>query len=348
MRRLLLLVPLLTLAVAFMGSTAAQAKPILGIADQKASTFQDPRLEALHLKYARYYLSWDVLSDKHSLAEADAWFAGAKADGLTPLVTIARSRIPSKVSQKPTPAKLVAEVKKWRTRWGTSTIKQISTWNEANEANHPEYYASLWVALRKGCTGCTVLGADLLDGSNVLSWAQAFVKYTLKHGGKQPTVWGLHAYNDANTFKTSITKALLAGLKGDIWITETGGVASRPHPTYTFKGCGAAFQTKATSYLLNTIAKLSPRIKRIYIFNWGLGSNDASFDSALIDAENRERPALNVIRKYLGQAAVTNPLFGVSPGPAKCKYKGKKVASVPKQAKVVKAVAKKKATSKKK
>ncbi|MCW3038601.1 MAG: hypothetical protein JWM31_506 [Solirubrobacterales bacterium] len=327
MRRLLLLLPALLLTLVCAGP--AHAKPVLGIADQKASTFDDPRLDALHLKYARYYLSWDVLSDKHSLREADAWFAGAKKDGMQPVVTIARSRIPSKIRQKPTPAKLVAELKKWRKRWGSSTIKTISTWNEANVANHPEYYASLWVALRKGCTGCTVLGADLLDDPQVLDWTTKFVAYTKKHGGKQPTVWGLHAYNDANTFKTTITKALLKGLKGDIWITETGGVASRPRPGYTFAGCGAAFQAKATSYLLNTIAKLSPRIKRIYIFNWGLGSNDASFDSALIDAENRERPALNVIRKYLGQAQVTNPLFGVSPGPKPCKYKGSKNAKAP-------------------
>lgn len=334
MRRILLLVPLIATCslLSLLGGTAAHAKPALGIADQKYITFGDPRLQALKLKYSRYYMSWDVLSDKASLGEADRWFAGTKKDGLQPIITIARSRVPSKIRQKPSGATLVKEVNKWRARWGKSTIKYISTWNEANEANHPDLYAKLWISLSKGCKGCTVLGADLLDSPNVLSWAQSFVKYTKKHySGKAPKIWGLHAYNDANTFQTTITKALLKGLKGDFWITETGGVANRPRPIYTFKGCGAAFQAKATDYLLNKIAKVSPRIKRIYIFNWGLGSNDASFDSALIDAENRERPALNVIRKYLGQKQVTDPVGGVSPGPTTCKYKGSKKPKAPKK-----------------
>jgi hypothetical protein len=332
MRRLLLLVPLLLLIF----TASAQAKPALGIADQKPETFSDPRLTALHLKYARVYLSWDVLQDRHSLEVADKWFAGAKLDNMEPLVTIARSRIPSQISVNPSPARLASEFKKWRKRW-PGQVNKVSTWNEANLGKKPEMVAKWWLALRKACPSCTVLGADLLDEPKVLDWAAKFVKAAKR----SPTIWGLHAYNDANTYKTTITKALLKGLKGDFWLTETGGVANRPRPIYKFASCGVAHQTKATKFLLTNIAKLSPRIKRIYIFNWGLGDDTASFDSALIDAQQRERPALNQVRKYLGQAPILNPVGGVSPGPKTCK-KGTTTVKTPKKPKAKKKTTKKK------
>lgn len=324
MRRLLLLLPLLLL-LSGVATGAAQAKPALGIADQKPETFLDSRLTALHLKYARLYLSWDVLHDKHSLQVADDWFKGAKLDGMEPLVTIARSRIPSQISVNPSPARLASEFKKWRKRW-PGQINKVSTWNEANLGKKPEMVAKWWLALRKACPSCTVLGADLLDEPKVLDWAAKFVKAA----GRSPAIWGLHSYNDANTYKTTITKALLKGLKGDFWLTETGGVANRLRPIYKFAACGVAHQTKATKFLLSNIAKLSPRIKRIYIFNWGLGDDTASFDSALIDAQGRERPALNEVRKYLGQPTVSDPVGGVSPGPKTCK-KGTATVKTPKK-----------------
>jgi hypothetical protein len=312
MRRLSLLVTVLVVLLAT--AVTAEAKPLLGIADQKPSTFHDTRLEALKLGHARVYMPWDVLVDKNTLPLMDAWFEGAKADGMQPLVTISRSRIPSRVSINPTPGQLAGEFKKWRKRW-PGQVDNVSTWNEANLGKKPELVASWWLALRKACPTCTVLGADLLDEPGVLTWATRFVAAAKR----APAIWGLHAYNDANTFQTTITKALLKSLKGDFWITETGGVASRVKPIYKFKSCGVAHQTKATKYLLKQIAGLSPRIKRIYIFTWGLGDNSASFDSALIDAEGRERPALNLLRKYVGQAPIYDPAGGVSPELRSCK-----------------------------
>jgi hypothetical protein len=318
-RRLLLLVPLLILLLC----ASAQAKPALGIADQKPETFLDPRLDDLHLRYSRLYVPWDVLKDKHSLGVVDAWLAGSKLDNLDPLITISRSRIPSRIAVNPTPAQLAAEYKKWRKRW-PGQMNTISTWNEANLGKKPEMVAKWWLALRRACPTCTVLGADLLDEPKVLTWATAFVKAAKR----APTIWGLHAYNDVNTFTTSSTKALLKSLKGDIWLTETGGVANRVRPIYKFSACGVAHQTKATSFLLKQVATLSPRIKRIYIFNWGLGDGGASFDSALVDEEGRERPSLNLVRTYLGLARIPTPIGGSSPELRRCKKGTAKVKGI--------------------
>jgi hypothetical protein len=330
LRRLLVLVPLLVLALC----AGAQAKPALGIADQKPETFLDPRLDDLNLRYSRLYVPWDVLKDRHSLAVVDAWLVGSKVAGLDPLITISRSRIPSRISVNPTPAQLSAEFKKWRTRW-PGQMSTVSTWNEANLGKKPEMVAKWWLALRRTCPTCTILGADLLDEPKVLAWTTAFVKAAKR----SPTIWGLHAYNDANTFTTNSTKALLKSIKGNIWITETGGVANRVKPIYKFSGCGVAHQTKATSFLLKKIAMLSPRIKRIYIFNWGLGDGGASFDSALVDEEGRERPSLNLVRTYLGQPRIPVPAGGTSPELARCKKGTTKIKATkraPKKAKAKK------------
>ena len=81
------LLALLVLLLSVVLCSTASAKPVLGIADQKASTFDDPRLQALGLKYARYYVPWDVLKDKTSLAETDEWLAKAKSLLWTPDAT---------------------------------------------------------------------------------------------------------------------------------------------------------------------------------------------------------------------------------------------------------------------
>ncbi len=301
-----------------LGVGVSSAKPVLGIADQKPSTFDDTRLQGLRLRHARVYVPWDVLRDPNTLPTIDAWFAGAKRVGMQPLVTIARSRVGGRAGYKPSPAELVREFRRWRSRWA-GQVDLVSTWNEANLGNSPQTVARWWVALSRACSRCTVLGADLLDVPNVVVWAQQFVAAA----GQAPKVWGLHAYVDVNTFQTTTTRALLKHLKGDFWITETGGVANRVRPMYTFAGCGVRHQTRATKYLLKTIAGLSPRIKRIYLFNWGLGDNRASFDASFVDAKGRERPALNVVRRYLGQPTVAAPTGGLSPELASCK-KGKR------------------------
>jgi len=280
---------------------------------QPRSYVDDARLQALGMRDARIYVPWDVLDDAATLPMVDAWMAGARTAGMHPLVTIARSRSESRKSINPTPGQLAAAFKAWRNRW-PGQIDQVSTWNEANLGKRPELVAKWWLALRKACPTCTVLGADLLDDPNVLAWTARFVKAAKR----APKIWGLHAYNDVNTFSTKATAALLKGVTGQLWLTETGGVATRARPTYRFSSCGVAHQTKATKFLLTKIATLSSRIRRIYIFNWGLGDRNASFDSALVDAEGLERPSLALVRTYLGQSPVS-PVGGVSPELTSCK-----------------------------
>jgi hypothetical protein len=292
MRRLLISTVLAS--VLLVPAAAAQAKPKLGIADNKASTFADPRLQALHVKYARINVPYDVLSDANTLPQVDAWMAGAKAIGAKPLVSFDRSR--RHHSANPSPSQLASALKAWRKRW-PGQIKEISAWNEPNiNGKSASRVAKWWLALRKACSSCTVLPGELVDKSNAITFAKSFVKAAKR----SPSIWALHAYVDANNFKTTNTKKFLKAVKGKVWLTETGGVVRRTNGSATFAGKGVAFQTKATDYLLNKLVKVSSRIQRVYFYAWS-SVGDKNWDSGLIGPAGA-RPALNVVRKYLGLA----------------------------------------------
>lgn len=305
-RRLVLLT---VLAAAGAAAPAAQAKPIVGFADQKPSMFADQRFKDLKIKNARINVPWDVLQEPTTLNNVDAWMAGAKADGVTPLITIDRSRRPGLAGKSPTNGQISTSVKAWRARW-SGQVKNISSWNEGNINKQPALVAGWYKTILKACPGCTVLGADLVDRSNAASWAKRFVKAAKR----TPKAWGLHNYIDANNFKTSNTKAFLKGVKGDIWLTETGGVLNRSNPGAKFKGKGASHASKATSYLLKTIVNTDKkRIKRIYLYSWSTAPNDTTWDSGFIGPDGTERPSLKVLRTYLGRKASNAPVVPVPP-----------------------------------
>ena len=299
MRRRLLPV-LLTLVAAVVPATAAQAKVAVGIADNKSDMFTDPRFTALGVKQVRIMVPYDAIHDARQRTWLDGWMAGAEKDGQRVLVTFDRSR--KRTSRNPTPAQMGSLVKAFRKRY--PQVKEFATWNEANINKKPETVAKWWLAMRKACPTCTVLGADLLDRSNVGTWAQRFVKAARR----TPKVWGLHNYVDANRGSTKGTRALIKAVKGEIWFTETGGVVSRNNASTVSFPTGASHAAKATRFVFSTLAKLSPRVKRVYIYHWNTGvgastdaDDDRTWDSGLIGPDDRPRPALAVLKSVLGQ-----------------------------------------------
>ncbi len=298
MRRLL--IPCTLLLCILLAPTVAQAKPVLGIADNKPETFLDKRLTDLHLKYARINIPWDVLQDPNTLPTVDSWMAAAKLAGMKPLVSFDRSRRAAYKTKKPSSAEMTKALKGWRARW-SGQIKEVSVWNEPNQKNvKAATAAKWWLAMRKSCPTCTVLPGELVDRGNAIKWAKDFEKAAKRSAA----IWPLHAYVDANNLTNKSTKAFLKAVKGKLWLTETGGVVSRSNPTVRFKGSGVAFQTKATDYLLNKLTKNQPRLQRIYIYSWSPGSGDVNWDSGLVGPDNTGRPALNVVRKYLGMGPI--------------------------------------------
>ena len=295
--RPVLLLSLLVLAAA-LPAASASAKVFVGIADNKADMFSDLRFAALDVSHARVDVPYDALHDRAELRWLDAWMAGAKAAHVKVLVTFDRSR--KRVSYNPPPAQMAKSMKDLRKRY--PFVKEFATWNEANINKRPELVARWWRAMRKACPTCTVLGADLLDRSNVGSWARRFVRAAKR----TPKVWGLHNYVDANTLKTTGTRKLLAAVKDAVWFTETGGVVSRHNGSGVRFPTSAAHAAKATKFLFRTLIKVSPRVQRMYLYNWNTGPVPRAartWDSGLVGPDGKGRPALAALQRMLGVKA---------------------------------------------
>src|SRR5947208_8393956 len=210
---------LLALLVAMLATpTAANAVIRLGdvgIADQKADMFSDPRFAQLGIKRARIDLAYDVLLDGDQTAALDRWMAAAEADGVQVLVTFDRSRRPGRKTFRPDTYSLVKQFNALRARY--PFVKEWVTWNEPNLSQTPSRTARQWLALKRACRACTIVAADLVDRPHLGRWARAFIRTA----HQQPPVWGLHNYADANQYKPRATRALLTAVKGKIWLTET-------------------------------------------------------------------------------------------------------------------------------
>jgi hypothetical protein len=165
-------------------------------------------------------------------------------------------------------------------------------------------------------TGCHVLAAELLDRPGMVGWAKAFI-----HAAHmQPGLWGLHNYSDANRKTTFNTRQLLRGVRGRIWLTETGGIVYRNNHSKYYFPQSAAHAARATTWLFTKVIPMSRRIERVYLYEWNATRSRAKWDTALIDAHGHARPAFKVLAKILAKMkpkpkVVVKPLPAPAPPP---------------------------------
>jgi hypothetical protein len=301
MTRLLSLSLLLTLALA----VPAAAKPIVGVGDQSPSMFSDPSFQKLGVKHSRLVLAWDWYKHPYLVSSADAWMAAARTAGVKPLVAFNVNwstkngyRKPPSIGQYRKSFRLVRERYPF--------VTDYSAWNEANHTTQPTSKKPRWAAkyynaMRKDCRSCTIVAADVLDSPDMLAWVKKFKRYA-------PTarIWGLHNYKDANDAKGT-TRLLLKAVKGQVWLTETGGIM-RLKPADGSRGgrkSTPAQQAKAVKRVYK-IAKSSRRIARVYFYEWAKKRGNR-WDSAFVETNGTLRPAYHTLKRGLrvkGEAAV--------------------------------------------
>ena len=301
--RLLLLLPVLALLAIFAPTpglshaATRKAPPVIGIADQKADFLSDPSFLGLGVKHARVAVAWDALKSSWQVDELDKWMNAAHAAGVQPLVTFSSSRLPGRAHKFPTPSQLQAQFRAFRVRY--PWVRDFSAWNEPNHLGvKPEPNARYYVALKRSCKACRILAADLLDQPSTPQWVRRFVKVA-----GQPRYWGFHNYVSANRLQTSRTKDLLKATTGQIWLTETGGLVARRNGSSIKLPQGQSHAATVTRFILRDIAGLSPRISRIYLYQWDAGAKTESWDSGFVGLDGRARPALGVLKQILGVRA---------------------------------------------
>jgi hypothetical protein len=328
MRRVLRAAALLacTLSASLAQPALSSAHPLLGIADENTAMFNDPRFLALGITQVRYYMAWDVLSSSYKNPyrrnQLSAWLGNARAKGLTPLITIDHSDRPHQATKLPTVAQYSKAFLKFHKRF--PWVTQFATWNEANYygeaiAQHPERAAEYYLALRKDCPKCTILAAELLDISDPreavpeVKWADEFMHYA----HTQPAYWGLHNYVSANRLQTNSTRQLLAAVRGKIWFTETGGIVDLHNRAKSGFPENAKHAARVDRFILDKLTALSPRIQRVYLYEWNGVKAHKSWDSALISYGGAVRPAYNVLAQTLLSWGI-KPNCAISRVPLSC------------------------------
>ena len=269
----------------------------VGMSDQKTGMWQDPRFEQLGIRQVRLLMAYDsVLSGDFS--RYDHWMSTAHARGADVLLTINQSaRHPDRL---PTVARYRRAVRILRKRYPWVTT--MSAWNEANHKSQPTYRhprraATFYNVMREECRGCRIVAADVLDSSNMLPWLATFKRYA-----RSPRIWGLHSYGDANRFKplaATATRQLLRAVKGEVWLTETGGIV-RFSTRYPGGKTGEARAARAVERTF-AVARSSSRIKRMYLYHWDADKRFYTWDSAFVAANGRARPALEVLRREINR-----------------------------------------------
>jgi hypothetical protein len=204
--------------------------------------------------------------------------------------------------------------------WVTAFV----TWNESNyygepTSTHPGRAARYYLALRRDCPSCTILAPDLLDitdrryAVDEVKWAHQLIRAL----GFEPSIWALNNYVGANSLQTATTARLLAAVKGDIWFVETGGIVSEPHHAAAASAAVLAHQASVDRFILGPLAHLSPRIQRVYLYQWQLPSLQDSWDSALISASGVPRPAYYALAQILAASGI-QPDCAISTIPPAC------------------------------
>jgi hypothetical protein len=319
MRRLLPLTATLVLLAGLLGAPGAlgrAASPgahaassfLTGIGDEHPQMFGDPLWTQLHTPIARYIAPYDAAVRPYDLAKAATWIHAAEAQHQQILIAFYHSEYTP--TRLPSVATYAGDVQKFIKLF--PNVTQYEAYDEANRGNVRGAFASpsatldaqYYQALLRACTGCTVIGLDILDAHVVspsLRYVSAF-KNAVRHlKTRMPSVWGLHNYADVNRLQSSRTRQLVHALGGQVWLTETGGIVHLGSEFPNRRGSGLKRAARVLKYLFS-LARSEPAIKRLYIFSWIGGAGSARFDAGLMDALGKPRPGYVAVCRALHAA----------------------------------------------
>jgi hypothetical protein len=289
-------------------SAHTSAAYLTGLGDQAVKMFANPYWRQLHTKMVRYIAPYDAVAHGYSLSLARRFIEAAEAEHVQVLVAFYHSeytptRLPSvKLYQH--------DVQKFVRMF--PNVKQYQSWDEANRGNIPHALASpsakraaaYYQALIRSCSGCTVVGLDVLDAaviSPTLRYISEFKREVHHLHSVMPKIWGLHNYSDVNRLQSWRTRALVRAFGGQVWLTETGGLVKFGGAYPNRKGSGLRRAARVLKYMFS-VASTQPRIKRLYIYNWTGGTAKTRFDAGLTNAKGQPRAGYQVVCRQLHAA----------------------------------------------
>ena len=308
--RFRLLTALLAAAALLALPAAAHAKVTVGISENSPAMFTHPLFGGLGAKHARVVMAYNVMtSGNHELARVTEYLNAARAAGVTPLVTFEHATGDASICNKrrnfrravcrlPSQRSYRSNVRKFFAAF--PWVRVVAPWNEVNHftqptSRNPRAAAKFTNTVAKLCRRCTIVAADVLDSRNMVPWLKEFRRHARK-----PKIWGLHNYQDANNGTSDGTRELLKAVRGQIWLTETGGIRRlKPQPGSTGRGRRATLAGQAAAVgRVYRLARLSRRIARIYFYEWQAQPRNR-WDSAFVNADGTLRPAYYALKRGL-------------------------------------------------
>jgi hypothetical protein len=264
----------------------------VGIGENTSALFQDERFLQTGIRHVRLTVPYDVVrAGGTKLAQADAWLEQARQLGLDPLVSFGFStRRPVRRWRwhLPSVAEYGARVREFRERY--PWVHELTTWNEANHkrvqpsGTRPVRTAALYRELRRQCSdgSCQAVAVDVLltRSRRTWSWIRKFARYA----GPGHHIWGLHNYPDVNRHSRRYTRRFLRTVRGEVWFTETGGIVHFGKRWRTDE-----YRAGSAVRFAFRLAASSPRIKRMYLYNWRQARLNRRWDSGLISTSGQER-----------------------------------------------------------
>jgi hypothetical protein len=264
---------------------------VVGIGEQGAAMFADKRFRDLGIAHARLVVPYDAMARPVERGLSDAWLDEAQRAGVEPFITFGHSRaVPDKL---PSVGEFRAAFRAFAKRY--PNVKHYAPWNEINHdsqptARSPRRAAEFYNVVQAECRDCTVLAGDVLDQRGMTRYVQRY----RRHLDGEPEIWGLHNYADTNRFRMSGLRDLLRTVKGDVWLTETGGIVKfgRNFPRDEQRAA------RSIAYALE-LARDHERVKRVYLYNWTGAKPTDRFDSGLIAPDGTARPGYDALRTAL-------------------------------------------------
>lgn len=309
-RRWPLVVLTCALAALLLAPSGASAY-VVGIGDQSPAFFENEYLKQIAPKRTRYITPYNsVLTERRD--EVDAWMNAARDAGMEVVVAfnppdgmrcpnIGRARGCRPVSS----AAFRRAFRAFRARY--PWVKIFQPWNEVNNltqptARHPEAVVTYYQIAKANCRGCTVLGADIQDLPNMVSYTRKVLATFRKRRIKTPKVWGLHNYTDVNRFikdKNSSLRKLSGLLPGKIWLTETAGLYRfQPQNARQSFRPDLKRQKRAMENLFKQASRFRNKVARIYLYQWLAPHASNRWDSAVLDVNGKPRPVFSVLQRY--------------------------------------------------
>jgi hypothetical protein len=302
-RKLTLLTILIALSVAALPSGASAAVTV-GVGDQSWATFSDAHFKALGLKRARVVTPWNAALTRGNRIWLDQYLFAARLAGVEPLVSFGAahpSSCPRRPCKLPTTGEFNRAFRAFRARW--PWVRTIGVWNEANHRSqptfrYPEQAARYFNIVRKRCTGCRVVAADIIDDANMVRWLVRF--RSVAHGAR---LWGLHNYRDSNPRRGQRyggTKLLLKTVRGKVWLTETGGIVRFVLPDgRTLFPYSERRANMAIGRVLRLAKAYRSRIERLYVYHWRQDAFNNHFDAGLLRKDGKPRASFYTLERWL-------------------------------------------------